>query len=95
MSWDALKTQKDKTPPTKSIDGYLRSETEEAKLNKDFANVFSGDQGKVVLDYLKSITTETVAGPNITSNGLFHIEGMRFLMGIITTRIKKGEKDGR
>ena len=95
MSWDALKSQKDKTPPTKSIDGYLRSETEEAKLNKDFATVFSGDQGKVVLDYLKSITTETVAGPNITSNGLFHIEGMRFLMGIINTRIKKGEQDGR
>ena len=51
MSWDALKNQKDKTPPTKSIDGYLRSETEEAKLNKDFAKVFSNDQGKVVLDY--------------------------------------------
>ena len=34
MSWDALNSQKNKTPPTKSIDGYLRSETEEAKLNK-------------------------------------------------------------
>ena len=33
---------------------------------------------KNVLDYLKSITTEAVAGPNIESNRLFHLEGMRF-----------------
>jgi hypothetical protein len=48
-----------------------------------------------VLSYLQSITTEVIAGPNITSNHLFHIEGMRFLVGIIKTRINKGEQDGR
>ena len=95
MSWDALKNQKDKPVPTKSIDGYLRTPEEEKILNKHFANLFKGDEGKKVLDYLKSITTEAVAGPNITSNSLFHIEGMRFLIGVITTRIKKGEHDGR
>jgi hypothetical protein len=26
---------------------------------------------------------------------LFHLEGMRFLVGIIKTRITKGEQDGR
>ena len=26
-------------------------------------------------------------------NGLFHLEGMRFLAGVIQTRIKKGEKE--
>ena len=57
--------------------------------------MFKGDEGKKVLGYLKSITSEVVAGPNITSNHLFHIEGMRFLMGIIKTRIQQGEKDGR
>jgi hypothetical protein len=95
MSWDSLKNQKDKPVPTKSIDGYLRTEADERLLNKHFANLFKGDEGKKVLDYLKSITTEAVAGPNITSNALFHIEGMRFLIGVITTRIKKGEQDGR
>jgi len=95
MSWDELKNQKDKPVPTKSIDGYLRTEEAERLLNKHFANLFKGDEGKKVLDYLKSITTEAVAGPNITSNALFHIEGMRFLIGVITTRIKKGENDGR
>ena len=40
-------------------------------------------------------TRDVVAGPNVTSNHLFHIEGMRFLMGIIKTRINKGEQNGR
>ena len=93
MSWDGLKTKK--PIPAKSIDGYVRSEQEERNLNKSFAGLFKGDDGKLVLDYIKSITTEAVAGPNIDSNQLFHLEGMRFLAGVIQTRIKKGEQDGR
>jgi hypothetical protein len=93
MSWDGLKSKK--PIPAKSIDGYVRSEQEERNLNKSFAGLFKGDDGKLVLDYIKSITTEAVAGPNIDSNQLFHLEGMRFLAGIIQTRIKKGEQDGR
>ena len=93
MTWDALK--KDKPKIANSVDGYVRTEEDEAKLNKHFANLFKGDDGKVVLNYLQSITTEAVAGPNITSNQLFHIEGMRFLVGIIKSRTKKGEQDGR
>lgn len=93
MSWDGLKTKKPIS--AKSIDGYVRSEEEERNLNKSFAGLFKGDDGKLVLDYIKSITTEAVAGPNIDSNQLFHLEGMRFLAGIIQTRIKKGEQDGR
>ena len=93
MAWEGLKNKK--PIPAKSIDGYFRASDEELKLNKTFATVFKGDDGKVVLDYIKSITTEAVAGPNIDSNQLFHLEGMRFLAGIIQTRIKKGEQDGR
>jgi len=93
MAWEGLKNKK--PIPAKSIDGYIRASDEELKLNKTFATVFKGDDGKVVLDYIKSITTEAVAGPNIDSNQLFHLEGMRFLAGIIQTRIKKGEQDGR
>tara|TARA_B110000093_G_scaffold157851_1_gene176434 strand:+ start:375 stop:656 length:282 start_codon:yes stop_codon:yes gene_type:complete len=93
MSWDELK--KEKELPVKSVDGYTRSVKEETELNKHFATLFKGNEGKKVLEYLKSITSEVIAGPNITSNHLFHIEGMRFLMGIIKTRIQQGEKDGR
>tara|TARA_B100000795_G_C22799473_1_gene441038 strand:+ start:1820 stop:2101 length:282 start_codon:yes stop_codon:yes gene_type:complete len=93
MSWDELKKKKE--VPVKSVDGYTRSAPQEALLNKHFATLFKGDEGKKVLAYLQSITTEVVAGPNVTSNHLFHIEGMRFLMGIIKTRIQIGEQDGR
>tara|TARA_B110000305_G_scaffold98791_1_gene111404 strand:- start:58 stop:339 length:282 start_codon:yes stop_codon:yes gene_type:complete len=93
MSWDELK--KEKEIPVKSVDGYTRSVKEETELNKHFATLFKGNEGKKVLEYLKSITSEVIAGPNITSNHLFHIEGMRFLMGIIKTRIQIGEKNGR
>jgi len=93
MAWKDLKKEKPKI--ANSIDGYVRSEADDQILNKHFANVFKGDEGKKVLDYLKSITIEAVAGPNIDGNRLFHLEGMRFLVGIITTRIKKGENDGR
>ena len=93
MSWDGLK---EKRPiPARSIDGYVRKEEDERNLNKTFAGLFKGEDGKKILEYIKSITTEAVAGPNIDSNGLFHLEGMRFLAGVIQTRIKKGEQDGR
>ena len=93
MTWDKLKKEKPKI--ANSIDGYIRTPEEDQVLNKHFANVFKGDEGKKVLDYLQSITTDAVAGPNIESNRLFHLEGMRFLFGIIKTRIIKGENDGR
>ena len=93
MSWDGLK---EKRPiPARSIDGYVRTDEEERNLNKTFAGVFKNEDGKKILEYIKSITTEAVAGQNIESNGLFHLEGMRFLAGVIQTRIKKVEKDGR
>ena len=76
MTWDKLKKEKPKI--ANSIDGYIRTPEEDKVLNKHFANVFKGDEGKKVLDYLKSITTEAVAGPNIESNRLFHLEGMSF-----------------
>ena len=93
MTWDKLKKEKPKIAT--SVDGYVRTPEDELVLNKHFANVFKGDEGKKVLDYLQSITIEAVAGPNIDSNRLFHLEGMRFLVGIIKTRITKGENDGR
>ena len=72
MSWDGLK---EKRPiPARSIDGYVRTDEEERNLNKTFAGVFKNEDGKKILEYIKSSTTEAVAGPNINSNGLFHLE---------------------
>ena len=50
------------------------------------------DAGKEVLAYLKSITAETVSGPNVSNNQLFHLEGMRYLFAIIQNKINKGKE---
>jgi len=86
-SWDHLKDSKAQSKPVNSIDGYTRSPETEKLLNKLFGSVFKGDDGKQVLAYLKSITTEAVAGPNMSTNELFHLEGRRFLVAIIQSRI--------
>ena len=68
------------------------SETEKL-LNRLVASVFKGDDGKQVLGYLKSITTEAVAGPHMTTNELFHLEGRRFLVAILQNRINAHQQE--
>jgi len=87
MAWEKHKSPK--KPLTTSIDGYTRTPEVEKKLNQLTASVFKGDDGKQVLAYLKSITMEAVAGPNITQNELFHLEGKRYLVAILIQRINK------
>jgi hypothetical protein len=89
MAWDKLNTTKQ--PKQVSIDGYIRSPQLEKSINESFANVFSTKAGEQVLKYLTSITQDMIAGPNMESNALWHLEGQRFLVGIIKTRIGKGK----
>lgn len=91
MTWEQIKSPKEKS--VTSIDGYTRSPDTEKLLNKLFGSVFKGDDGKQVLAYLKSITTEAVAGPNMTTNELFHLEGRRFLVAIIQGRINANQQE--
>ena len=91
MTWEKHKSPK--KPLTTSIDGYSRLPEVEKELNQLVATVFKGNDGERLLAYLKSITTEAVAGPNIEANRLFHLEGMRFLVGIIQQRINKHKND--
>tara|TARA_B100000686_G_scaffold27460_1_gene27051 strand:- start:30004 stop:30282 length:279 start_codon:yes stop_codon:yes gene_type:complete len=74
-----------------SIDGQYRSQELEKEINDYFLTTFSAPAGKKVLKYLRTITIESVAGPNITDTELRHREGMRFIVGLIETRIKGGE----
>ena len=74
-------------------DGYIRTPQDDAKLNKLFATVFSSAAGEEVIKNLRSLTIEAVAGPEITDNHLRHLEGMRYLVGIIQRRIKAGQSN--
>jgi len=91
MDWNKLDKPKD--PKKVSIDGYIRSPEAEKALNESFATVFSTEAGEKVINYLSSITQDMVAGPNMETNALWHLEGQRFLVGIIKTRKQKGKNN--
>jgi|TARA_B100001123_G_C14694673_1_gene782742 uncharacterized tellurite resistance protein B-like protein len=92
MTWEDIK--KDKTPHGVSIDGFQRSPEEEKKLNELVASVFTGANGKEVINYLRSITVEAVSGPNVTNDYLRHLEGMRFIVAILLRRITSHNQGG-
>ena len=72
------------------LDNFKRGSEEEAKLNMVFTSVFGSTSGKQVLQYLKSITIDTVAGSEISDNALRHLEGQRYIVGLIQRRVNKG-----
>ena len=71
-----------------SIDGFQRFKKAEIELNADIAALFKSELGKKVLNYLKSITVDAVAGRDISNDQLRHLEGMRYLYFIIKKRIE-------
>ena len=70
-------------------DGYERNKKDNELLNDLLTTTFGTPHGIETLKYLKSITTERVAGPEIKADALFHLEGQRFLVGVIETRIRQ------
>ena len=72
------------------LDNFKRNPDEETRLNDLLQSVFKQPNGKEVLEYLKSITIEAVAGSEITDATLRHLEGQRYLVGLIQRRTNKG-----
>jgi|TARA_R110000764_G_scaffold35562_1_gene79776 hypothetical protein len=74
------------------IDGYQRGSELDSQVSQNVANIFEGPSGKEVLRYLRSITIEMVNGPNVTTEELRHIEGQRYIVGLIEQRIAHGHR---
>lgn len=70
------------------IDGVIRPKNDEVIISKNIASLFESETGQEVLKYLRSITIEYVNGPSVTTEELRHIEGQRYLVGVIEQRIK-------
>lgn len=68
-------------------DGVARSPAEQSRINEQLALAFRGASGKAALDYLRSISIERVCGPFAGDAELRHLEGMRFIVAIISQRI--------
>jgi|TARA_B100000949_G_scaffold18093_1_gene13961 hypothetical protein len=92
MAWKDL--QEEKKQGGISIDGYARSPEEENKLNELVASVFAGPNGQAVINYLRSISVDAVSGPNITNEHLRHLEGMRYIVAILSRRITSHNQGG-
>ena len=80
-------------PNTPGPDGFARSEKEEARINVLAASILGTAAGGELMDYLRSITTKRVAGPEVSDQYLRHLEGQRFVVAVLTQRIDLGHKE--
>ena len=55
-----------------------------------FYKMFNTAGGSEILKYLKTLTLDAVAGPEISNESLRHLEGQRYLVGLIQRRVNKG-----
>jgi len=74
------------------VDGYQRTKEVDEQISQNFAHLFSSDTGKEVLRYLRTITIEIVHGANVSTEELRHIEGQRYVVGLIETRINHAHR---
>jgi hypothetical protein len=78
--------------PKIKLDGFMRSDAEDDRISLEIASLFATPTGQSVLKHLRSITIETVTGANVSDAELRHLEGQRYLVGLIERRIKHAEK---
>ena len=74
------------------IDGMTRSVEQDKQISQNIAEVFSSPSGKEVLRYLRSMTIEMVSGPSISTEELRHLEGQRYLVGLLERRISHAHR---
>ena len=74
------------------IDGYQRKPDLDVQISQNFVHLFETPTGKEVLRYLRSITIEMVNGPNVTTEELRHLEGQRYIVGLIEQRVAHGHR---
>jgi|TARA_R100000081_G_C4805405_1_gene167128 hypothetical protein len=72
------------------LDGMTRQPQDEENLNTLFFKLFTSGGGSEALRYLKSMTIEAVAGGGISDTELRHLEGQRYIVGLIQRRVNKG-----
>ncbi len=74
------------------IDGVQRKSDIDNQISQNVAEIFKTPTGKEVLRYLRSITIELVHGPNVSTENLRHVEGQRYIVGLIEQRIQHAHR---
>jgi hypothetical protein len=78
----------------RSVDGIPRTPQEEDELNLMAARVFSSGVGREFLDHLMNTYFAQVSEASIPTEQLRHIEGQRWLIGVIAARVSLGQTRG-
>lgn len=76
--------------PYVGIDGIQRPQNIDDRISLDVAAMLATPTGQSVMQYLKSITTDIANGPNISNDELRHLEGQRFVIGLLSSRANHG-----
>lgn len=76
--------------PYVGLDGVQRSKDVDERISLDVSALLSTPSGQSVMNYLKSITTDIVNGPNVSNDELRHLEGQRFIVGLLSSRANHG-----
>ena len=74
------------------VDNFPRTKGDDEVISRNINSVFKTPNGKAVLKYLRSITIESVQGPNASDAELRHLEGQRYLVGVIERRISHAQR---
>ena len=76
--------------PYVGMDGVQRSQEVDEKISLDIAALLATPSGQAVMQYLRSVTIDIVNGPNISNDELRHLEGQRFIVGLLSSRANHG-----
>ena len=74
------------------IDNFPRKISDDNNISLNVRPGFRTPTGQEVIKYLRSITIEAVTGPAASDAELRHLEGQRYIVGLIERRIKHAEK---
>lgn len=74
------------------VDGVQRNAARDIEISQNIAEILSSPAGKEVLRYLRSITIEMVHGPNVSTEELRHMEGQRYIVGLLERRISHAHR---
>ena len=77
-----------KTASGAGVDGFVRDQITETRIDTICRNVLGSEQGQEMMDYLKSITTNVVLHPTASDQELRMLEGARRIVGILDRRTK-------
>lgn len=67
----------------KGLDGNIRDAEAEYMLREAVQIVFNSPAGEYLLRELERMTIRLIGGPKISSDELRHLEGQRFIVGLL------------